>query len=487
MSVKQIISTRRVAENLLAILVSGAVTGILFLFRNNLSTPIVGLLFLLPVLGSSTRWGLGAGIIASVCAFLAFNFLFIPPYYTFTVHQTQDLIALVVFLIVAIVISQLIGRIQSSLAKVRAREQEVSRLYDLSTALVALRTIDEVGARLASDLQAVLNIATCRIVIDAESPAVPVTVVSPQGNTETEKPEQITLLKTDRGRLGEIQLWTHGRALSPVEEHLLRAFAGQGALALERAVLAQTETRTQILEESDRLKSALLSSVSHELRTPLVTIKAAVTSLQSGEVSWESAARKELLEALDEEADRLNDLVGNLLNMSRIEAGALKLEQHWNVLAEVVDGAVERLNRATRDHRLQVDVSEELPLVQVDPILLQQVFINLISNSIKYAPKNTTIRIGASKYDDDALLIEVVNEGPPVPVEHLEGIFDRFHRVTAADRTPGVGLGLSICKGIVEAHGGRIWAENLPAGFAFRFTLPNTSNELASVVPLDKI
>ncbi|MGH2523874.1 MAG: ATP-binding protein, partial [Anaerolineales bacterium] len=290
------------------------------------------------------------------------------------------------------------------------------------------------------------------------------------------EPELFAPLQTARGRQGEIRLWREARPFGPSEERLLRTFASQGALALERARLVKAERRARVSEESDRLKTALLSSVSHELRTPLATIKASVTSLRSGAVTWDSSARQDLLAAIEEETDHLNQLVGNLLDMSRIETGALQPERKWNILAEIVNGAIARMRGATQSHRVVNEVSEDLPLAPVDYVQIEQVFINLIGNSLKYAPAGTAIRISARVQHDQWLRVQVSNEGPPVPEEHLARIFDKFYQVTNAGHVTGTGLGLSICKGIVEAHGGRIWAENLApsGGFAFNFTLPLT-------------
>jgi len=220
------------------------------------------------------------------------------------------------------------------------------------------------------------------------------------------------------------------------------------------------------------LKSAILSSVSHELRTPLSTIKAAISSLRSGEVGWDSGARADLIAAIDEESDHLNFLVGNLLDMSRLESGALQPQLGWNILSEIVGSVLQRMRRLTEQHRIEVDLPEDLPMAPVDYVQMEQVFSNLLSNSLKYAPAGTLIRIEARILPDASLFVQVSNQGPPVPEEHLDRIFDKFYRITAAERVSGIGLGLSICKGIVEAHGGRIWAENLEAGFAFKFTLP---------------
>jgi two-component system sensor histidine kinase KdpD len=158
--------------------------------------------------------------------------------------------------------------------------------------------------------------------------------------------------------------------------------------------------------------------------------------------------------------------------MSRIESGALKPERKWNVLSEIIQNVVVRMRHVVEDHRLIIDIPEDMPLLPVDFVQMEQVFTNLLSNSIKFAPTKTAVRVRARVREDSVAHVQVSNQGPPVPAEHLERIFDKFYRMTAADRVTGTGLGLSICKGIVEAHGGVIWAENLAHGFAFNFTLP---------------
>jgi two-component system sensor histidine kinase KdpD len=282
----------------------------------------------------------------------------------------------------------------------------------------------------------------------------------------------IAPLLTARGLQGEIRVWLDRAALTPAEDRWLKTLANQGALAVERSRLARLESRAQVAEESDQLKTALLSSVSHELRTPLAAIKAAVTSLRSNPVDRDLAVHDELLETIEEETDQLNVLVGNLLDMSRIEAGVLKPQRAWNDLEDIINAAQARLKQAARQHRVEIAVPDDLPLVPVDFVQIQQVFINLIGNGLKYAPPGTTIRVEAQRRDRDNVVARVINHGPPVPEEQLDRIFDKFYRATAADRVTGTGLGLSICKGIVEAHGGRLWAENLIDGLAFNFTLP---------------
>ena len=302
----------------------------------------------------------------------------------------------------------------------------------------------------------------------------PFTLSLPANGISSSNPDFVIPLETMRAFLGEIRLWLNGAPLQPSEERVLRTFAAQGALALERVALEHTETRARILEESDRLKSALLSSVSHEFRTPLATIKAATTSLLSDQIPWEAKARKELLTAMDEETDHLNYLVGNLLDMSRIEAGALKPNRQWNILAEIIDSVIVRMHRILDNYTLDIQIFDDLPLVPVDFTQMEQVFSNLFQNSAKYAPVGSTIRANASLSDPESLLIKITNQGPQVQQEHLDRIFDKFYRITAPEKVSGTGLGLSICRGIVEAHGGRIWAENVPEGFAFLISLPLT-------------
>lgn len=454
---------------LLAILIVAVVTAIFYILRDVLlDTTLVALLYLIPLGVITAYWGLGPGITSALVAFFALNYFFIQPYYTLTVHQPVDVVILVVFLIVAAVISQLVGRAQAGLAAATAREREATQLYELSTAL----------AGLPSDM-AIVQILAKQVHAVAEGECVEIKVTGrqslnfriPETKAPDRPPELIVPIQAARELLGEIRLWRAEPAISSQEKRLFQTFASQGALALERAWLTQAESRARVLEESDQLKSAILSSVSHELRTPLSTIKAAASSLRGGEVSWDSPASAELIAAIDDEADHLNILVGNLLDMSRIESGALKPKRDWNLLSEIIEGVLARMKHLAVDHQIKIDVPESLPLVPVDYVQMEQVFTNLISNSLKYAPANTTVSIQA-QVEGETVHVQVRNQGPQVPPEHLERIFDKFYRITAADRVTGTGLGLSICKGIVEAHGGRIWAENVPDGLAFNFTLP---------------
>ena len=455
-------------QYILAFGVIAVVTGLLFSLREDLDTTLVALLYLIPLGLITSYWGFGPGITSAVAAFLAFNYFFIPPYYNFLVHRPTDVVILIIFLVVAIVFSQLVGRMKAGLAAATAREREATQLYELSTALGGLQDVNNILETLAKQVH---DVSKCEAVEINTVGTQPARIRLPASLAPDRPPELVLPLQLAHDLLGEIKVWMAKPSTTSGEKRILQTFASQGALALERARLAQAEARSKILEESDRLKSAILSSVSHELRTPLSTIKAASSSLRSNEVDWNSAAGPELIAAIDDEADHLNMLVGNLLDMSRIESGVLKPKREWNILSEIVGSVLARMKHRAGEHRIEVDIPENMPLVPVDYVQMEQVFTNFLSNSVKYAPEKTVIRV-RSFVDGDEVHVTVSNQGPQVPDEHLERIFDKFFRFTASDRVTGTGLGLSICKGIIEAHAGTIWVENIPDGLAFHFKIP---------------
>lgn len=456
---------------------------VLYMLRNILSAPVVALLYLIPVVITATFLGRAAGIGASVLAFLVFNYFFIPPYYTFRVNHAQDLLVMIVFLGVAILIGSLIARIQSNLVTVQAREMEALQLYELSVELGGKKDPAEIASVLAQRLNQLFDDVIIHVEFlsgnQYDSIFLPEHIVSIDPGWV---PFVVPLLIQDRS-LGNITIYSEKNGFRPEEERLIRTFAHQGAIALDRAILLSIETQTRIFKESDRIKTAILSSVSHELRTPLASIQAAGTSLFNPEVNLAADARLELQSILLEETENMAQLVGNLLNMSRLEAGSLNLQRQWNSLSEIVDTCLRRIHRATQNHHILVEVSDDLPLLFVDAVLIEQVFINLIRNSVKYAPLDTNIEIKA-RVSDEVVRVQISNQGPGIPPEHIDQIFDKFHPIPGRDSMQGTGLGLSICKGIVESHGGQIHAENLEEGVAFIFTLPVSWNGETPVKPL---
>lgn len=464
---------RLLAHYLFAALTVALTTGGTEVFRGSLSIQVIALVYLLPVVFSARLWGLGPGILSAFGAFLSLNYFFLPPYFTFSVNQAQDLIALIVFLVIAVVISQLLGQDQQSIASVTAREREATQLYELSAALTGLLDESAIAQILAKKVCETFFADQVEVLMNDVSRAVS-HACTDEAQPLPLKPDLAVALASARGSAGRVHIWRKKTPFSETEKRLLSTFTGQGALALERARLMQNENKTHVLEESDRLKSALLSSVSHELRSPLATIKASISSLRSETIDLDADSRRDLLAAIEEETDYLNQLVGNLLDMSRIETGSLNPQRRWNALPEIVSGVLKKMAQALQRHRLALDIPPDFPLLPVDYILMEQVFTNLLSNSAKYAPPATQITLRARLAPGQTALVQVVNQGPHVPEASLERIFDKFYRVTAADKITGTGLGLSICKGIVEAHGGRIWAENAPGCFIFNFTLPLT-------------
>lgn len=459
------------AATLLALALSLFTSGVLVAFTKleHVNNTTVALIFLLPVGISATMWGLLPGIAAASASFLSFNFFFIPDLYTFRVKKTEDLIVLAAFLSVAFVISELAGRVRRNLASATAREHEAMRLYEFNTLLAGIHDEQAAARTLLENIDQTLRPNRIEILIEKSPKPVIISKSSPQLNGFSTKPFVVPL-QTARELIGEIRLWSNAPLLT-TEERLLKIFASQGVLAIERIRLAEDARKTRILEESDRLKTSLLSSVSHELRSPLAAIKASVSSLRSRDVEWESEARTELLTTIEEEIDHLNTLVGNLLDMSRIEAGVLKPQRKPDILAEIVGTVISRMRPQLQNYQLIVDVPDELPLVNVDFVQIQQVFTNLLTNSLKYSPTGSSIRITAKQKNARFLLVTLSNQSIPVPSADLERIFDKFYRINPSDQVTGAGLGLSICKGIIEAHEGAIWAKNLSEGLAFNLTL----------------
>jgi len=462
---------------------------ILFSLRSYLSTSVIALLYLVPVVISAALWGKIAGITASVLSFLVFNFFFITPYNTFRVTHPQDFLAVVVLLGVAILTSTLMARIQSNLETVKVREREAVELFNLSTDLAGTSDIASIVRSLAVRLAEVflspkVEVEIVTAATQASSKPLLVQVPEEQVGDPGQMVRRIPLV-TQHGVTGEIRIWGITEMLAPEEERLIQTITRQAELALDRALLAESETRARILEESDRLKTAILSSVSHELRTPLSSIQASATSLFNPAVELAPEARADLQSLLLEETEHMSQLVGNLLNMSRIEAGALKPQRQWNSFAEIVDTCIKRLRRISTQYFMEVDVSEDLPLVSVDAVLMEQVMINLISNSIKFTPSLSTICISAET-DDQNIKVTVSNPGPPIPEEFIEHIFEKFYPIPGRDPTHSTGLGLSICEGIIEAHDGRIWAENRPVGVAFTFSIPLAWGGTRPVLPVEE-
>jgi two-component system sensor histidine kinase KdpD len=272
--------------------------------------------------------------------------------------------------------------------------------------------------------------------------------------------------------------------LAPDQRRLLDALADQAAVAIERINLAADVDRTRLLAETERLRSALLTSISHDLRTPLAAILGAASGLESYHALLDDAGRRDLLATIREEAERLNRFVGNLLDMTRLESGALAPRLEAADLGEMVGAALARAGRVLADHRVEMDLAPDLPLLKIDPVLFEQVLFNLLDNAAKYAPEGSTVLLRAWHEKPPGqerpglprlVRLQVIDEGHGLPDDALERVFDKFHRIPGGDRQrAGTGLGLAICRGFVEAMGGSVTAANRRdrAGSVFTVTLP---------------
>jgi len=274
-------------------------------------------------------------------------------------------------------------------------------------------------------------------------------------------------LSTARGKVGVLGVWPTeaGRYLTPEQRRLLDAFASLAAVAIERVHLAEAAGQVHLLEATEKLQSALLNSISHDLRTPLVSITGALSTLQEDDVRLDTEARRILVDTAAEEAGRLNRLVGNLLDMTRLEAGAIKVKREPRDVQDVIGAALRQVGERLADRPVEIDIPPDLPLVPLDFVLVVHVLVNLIDNALKYSPPGSPIQIRIQPLDGE-VAIEVADQGIGIPAEDLDRVFQKFYRVQRPDSVTGTGLGLSISKGLVEAHGGRIWAQNRPDGGA---------------------
>ncbi len=435
-------------------------------------------------------------ILTSILSVAAFDFFFVPPYFTFAVSDLWYIVTFAVMLLVAVVVSGLTVRIRQQADAARYRERRTAALYDLSRELAstrgeqslvrtAARHIHEVFGsqvvilRPGSEGGLVLGAAhPAPFEIDTNEEAVSRWVYEHRQiaglGAETLPGAQALYvpLIASRGIVGVLGVKppdAHAFA-DPEQLHLLETFANQTALAIERAQLAGEAQQAQVRAEAERLRNALLSSVSHDLRTPLATIMGSASSLLEDATHFHRGTWQDLLQSIVDESERLNRLVSNLLDMTRLEAGALTVKKDWLPLEEVVGAALARNEKRLRDRPVATHVPADLPLVKIDGVLIEQVLINLLDNVLKYTPPRSEIDISASP-TDGAVLVEVADRGPGFAPGEEERVFDKFYRGQTDSR--GVGLGLAICRAIVEAHGGKIWAENRPGGGAiFRFTLP---------------
>ncbi|MBV8739074.1 MAG: sensor histidine kinase KdpD [Alphaproteobacteria bacterium] len=447
----------------------------------------ISLVFLMAVLGTAIAWGLLPALFACLLSVLAYNFFFIPPLYTFTIADPENLVALFFFLVVAVIVSNLTAAARRQIVSARARAKTTAELYAFSRKLAGIGTLDDLLWATVYQVSSMLRVRTVLLLPEPNAGRLGVASAYPpedqldeadmaaaqwcwehnhpsgRGSDTLPGGKWLFLpLKTGSGPVGVIGIErdSSGPLLTPDEHRLLDALADQAAVAIERISLVRGLAEARVQAESDRLRAALLTSISHDLRTPLASILGTVSSLRSYADKYDAADRDELLATLESEAERLNRFVGNLLDMTRLESGMVEIRLDLADVAEIVSAALERAGNILARHRIEVAIAADLPMLRLDPILFEQVLFNLLDNAAKYSPPGSRIDLRARR-DGDTVTIEVIDEGPGIPPGDFERVFDKFYRVQSQDRRrAGTGLGLAICRGFVEAQGGRIEAQN---------------------------
>ncbi len=465
----------------------------------------VALVFLTAILIGAVLYGLGPSVLACFLAMLAYNFFFLPPLYTFTIADPENVVALFFFTVVAVVASNLAARVRGQALSARLRARQTDDLYQFSRKLAAAVTLDDLLWATAHQIALMLKVRV--VLLLPENGSISVRAGFPPedmldeadlaaakwsweknhiaGRGSDTLPGGKWLfqpLRTGRGPLGVVGIIRDepGPLLTPDQQRLLDALADQAALAIERVNLARDLHQARLQVETDRLRSALLTSISHDLRTPLASILGSATSLRSQDAILDRPTKEALLGTIIEESDRLNRFIGNLLDMTRLESGALKPRTGLNELSEVIGSALQRGSKILAGHRVEVDLPPNLPMLALDMVLFEQVLFNLLDNAAKHASIGSQITIDASR-DGDTVVLRIMDEGEGIPEGDVDRIFEKFYRSGGADRRrAGTGLGLAICRGFVEAMGGTITARNRVdrRGAVFIITLPVPVNAL---------
>jgi two-component system sensor histidine kinase KdpD len=480
----------------LSVVTVGVCTGIAAVMFPFVALADLAMVYLLGVVFTASRTGKGPSFLATLLSVLAFDFCFVPPRYTFAVSSPSYLITFAVMFAVAFVISRLTLKVRDQANAARQRERRTAALYSLSRKLVHERGIEQLSAIAIKHISDVLSSHVVVLVPDERGNlTIPVTGPGTFALDQKElsvaqwafdhrqragigtdtlsgvKALYLPLAAASRtvGVLGVLPAPSYG-FFDQEQVHVIDSFANQIAMAIERAALAEEAQQALLKAETETLRNTLLSSVSHDLRTPLAAITGAATTLLQKDVTFDASQQQELVQTIYEEADHLNQIIRNVLGMTRLEAGAITIKKEWQPLEEIVGAVLNRVAERLKDRPVKTHLPADLPLVSFDPLLIEQVLMNLMDNAIKYTPQGTPIELRASANDGN-ILVELGDRGPGIPRGEEEKIFEKFVRGSVAGG--GIGLGLTICRAIVTAHGGRIWGENRPGGGAvFRFTLP---------------
>lgn len=424
-----------------------------------ISTTTAALCYVLAVVVAAAAAGLVAGLVASALSFLALNLFFTQPIHTFAVDKTEDLVALAVFLAVSVTVGTLLSRVLVQRGRAERREREARLLHHLGTRLMSGVSPEEVLRSLARSITELFGLARCEIT----SPSIEGSIVvdGPGHRDATTPPETVPITANDRelGRIVVVPVGAHV-SLGPDERGVIQTLAAQIGLAIEGMRFASEAQDARVEAEANRLRAALFSSVTHDLRTPLASITASVSSLLEDESPLTAPHRRELLETIDHEAGRLNRVVGNLMDLSRMRAGAVAPTKVLTAVDEVIEGVVARSQPLLREHDLRLILRGNLPEVPLDVVLIDQALTNVLENAARFTPPGRQITVTAAHWRD-GVEVRVADQGPGIARTERERVFEPF--VKGEDST-GTGLGLAIARAIVEAHGGSIRIGEAPGG-----------------------
>ena len=476
-----------------ALMTLTALTAVMVPLRSQLNVATTALVLVIPVVAAVATGGLLPGVMAVISGFLVFDFFFILPYYSLDIGTAQDWVALGVYTVVMLVTAQVVARLDAARADAQLRADVTQRLFELSELLVADKSVAELIETIVMTVWQAFDLEGAALLLPIDGR---LRMVASVGAPLSEEEQQrlastssvtVTIGATSGGAaVRVVALSAAGRpigllALRGVPQiranrDLLRTFANHLALALERAQLRDQAVRARLLEESDRWRRSLVGAVSHDLRTPLATIKVASSSLRDPAAHLSAADSAELAALIDDQTDRLDRLVANLLDMTRIQTGGFQLRREPVALQGLMVEALASLGQSVGPDRIQQQVAEDLPSVDVDPVLVVQVLINLMDNAARYSPEGSPIVVAAQRNGDE-IEVSVSDQGPGVDPDERDTIFQMFNHREAGGRA---GLGLAIVKAFVEAHDRKVWVEQAAGGGArFVFSLP------AAVVPAE--